>query len=714
MHTEFKTKAKTVFKWAALGAALTLAFTWVLLRSPILMPKLNIEVENFPAEKSQLYYKKLTPYSEQNSVFKKIDPSRTRFQFQLPFYDDELRWDPLENAEAFDLKSVSISLLAYRMNISMDDVNPSFQLQKTFRNNLYFFSAPPGSTDPQITIHINSAHLEKVRAYIAFMLAALLSLATIGWIVWHPIIMAYFQKESSWATRLKAVVKNDNFSVIEFSTFLSIGIILNLIPLTNFFLSVDDEVGAFRTDPSVWIADGRWTAFLVEKFIFPLPVLPFVPNLFFYVCLAASYMLILRSHNLTFTKLTALTYCVFVAHPVWWFIAEFYSNLPSTGLGVLCLSISLYIVSRIDLSAGANKTKLLAFACASLLLAAAIGAYQSLVMFYLAIGMGIIIFAAKTNTTPLSNGLRPLFKRIALIAAVFLCGLVLYAFINKIAKHFYPTNPGYLDSFLKLDALLENPLFITKLTVYEMFKIYTGSEQTFGVDFFISAIMLCLATLLLITQKTWKASARMMLFIAALLISPFLLHFVTGGNNLPLRSMLAVSFISWFSVMVVLEYKGRIRVLGLVLSALLVFQIVTINGQYSASTLLATNHDRLTAEEIYKQIAESNPQFDRNARAHIDIFGKLSFNSRYPSPDSSTMSASFFDWDDGNGNRMIKYMQLVGFRNVFPLQPSDRIALTPKFKNMPVWPAPGSVRLDNGVYLIKLSEKPDPTHAQYH
>ena len=545
------------------------------------------------------------------------------------------------------------------------------------------------------------------------MLAALLALATVGWIIWHPIILPYFQKESIWATRIKNVAKNDNFSSIEFITLLCIGIVLNLIPISNFFLSVDDEVGAFRTDPSVWIADGRWTAFLVEKFIFPLPVLPFVPNLFFYVCLAASYMLILRSHNLTFTKLTAFAYCVFVAHPIWWFISEFYSNLPSTGLGVLCLSISLYIVSRVDLSTEANKAKFLALACASLLLAAAIGAYQSLVMFYLAIGIGMIIFAAKADTTSLPGGLRPLFKRMALIAAVFLCGLILYALINKIAKHFYPANPGYLDSFLKLNALLENPLLITKLTTNEIFKIYTGSAQTFGVDFFISAIMLGLATLLLITQRTWKASARMMLFIAALLISPFLLNFVTGGNNLPLRSMLAVSFVSWFSVMIILEYQGRIRALGLALSAILIFQIVTINGQYTASTLLATSHDRFTAEEIYKKIAESNPHFDRNARAHIDIFGKMSFNTRYPSPDSSTMSASFFDWDDGNANRMIKYMQLVGFRNVFPLQPVDRIALTPKFKDMPVWPAPGSVRLDNGIYLIKLSEKPDPIHAQY-
>lgn len=713
MHSELWTTIKSLSKWTALGVILALTLTWLLLKSPILAPKLKIETVDFPAERSQLFYKRLSPYTEQNSTITKLDSSRTTFQFDLPRYDDELRWDPLEKAGDFYVKSVSINLLVYRSFISMDDVTPTFQLQKRIQNNLSFFYAPAGATDPQITIHIDSARLDKIRVAMAFMLGALIALVIIVWTKWNATILDYAQRERDWVRHLKGALSKDGFSPREFSALLGVGILLNLIPMSSFFLSVDDEVGAFRTDPSVWISDGRWTAFLVEKFIFPLPVLPFAPNLFFYVCLAASYMLILRSHNLKFNWLTTLAYCAFVAHPVWWFIGEFYSNLPSTGLGVLCLSVAVYITSRINLSTPFNLTKLTQLAGASFFLSLAIGAYQSLVMFYLVLAIGSVIFAARDKPNEQPTALRTLLLRVGALIAVFISGLALYAFFNTVAKHFYPVNYGYVDSFLRIDALLADPLLITKITVNEMFKIYMGSEQSFGVGFFISTIILGIAALLLFTQKTLGASARMVLMIGALLISPFLLHFVTGGANLPMRAMLSISFITWISVVVILEMRGVLRALAITLSAILIFQMITINSQYAASTILATTHDRLTAEAIYARIAEANPQFDRDARIPIDVYGKLSFNSRYPSPNSSTMSASFFDWDEGNVNRMLRYMQLIGFNNVFALHPRVRVPLTPKFKDMPVWPAPGSVRFEDGIYLIKLSEKPDPTHAQY-
>jgi hypothetical protein len=77
------------------------------------------------------------------------------------------------------------------------------------------------------------------------------------------------------------------------------------------------------------------------------------------------------------------------------------------------------------------------------------------------------------------------------------------------------------------------------------------------------------------------------------------------------------------------------------------------------------------------------------------------------------MSSSFFNWDQGNVYRMAAYMRLIGFSNVAALGNSTRIPLTPHFDSMSVWPAQGSVRYENGIYLIKLSEIADPTHALY-
>ncbi|TIV46186.1 MAG: hypothetical protein E5V96_08350, partial [Mesorhizobium sp.] len=37
--------------------------------------------------------------------------------------------------------------------------------------------------------------------------------------------------------------------------------------LASFSLSIDEEVAAFRTDSSIWIAQGRWGAYLIERFL---------------------------------------------------------------------------------------------------------------------------------------------------------------------------------------------------------------------------------------------------------------------------------------------------------------------------------------------------------------------------------------------------------------------------------------------------------------
>ena len=62
---------------------------------------------------------------------------------------------------------------------------------------------------------------------------------------------------------------------------------------------------------------------------------------------------------------------------------------------------------------------------------------------------------------------------------------------------------------------------------------------------------------------------------------------------------------------------------------------------------------------------------------------------------------------------MVAYMRLIGFSNVASLGTSVRTSLTPHFDSMSVWPAQGSVRYKDGIYFIKLSETPDPTHALY-
>ncbi|WP_449106611.1 glucosyltransferase domain-containing protein [Pseudomonas mohnii] len=714
MQTGSMLQVKTISKWVAAGGLLTLIFTWLLLKSSLLAPIITIQTAHFPAKQSQLFYKNGGGYNESNSSINKLDSDSQAFNFTLLQYDADVRWDPLESSGSFFVKAVTIRVLGYSKSVDLKNLTPLVQIQETERTESYVrFTAPENAADPQINIHINSNSLNKLQLISAIFLGLAAAFSVLGWIKWHESILELLQRDHAFTLKLKTLFSRENFSLNEFVKLLGIGIFLNLIPIVNFFLSVDDEVGAFRTDPSGWIGDGRWTAFLVEKFIFPQPVMPFVPNLFFYACLALSYMFLLRAFRLKFTWVTGLAYCILIAHPIWWFIGEFYSNVPSTGFGVLTLSISVFIFSGIKLRDDSTTNTVMQTIIASSLLSLAIGAYQSLIMYYIAAGIGVIIFKYREEIHTFDFKLKPTLNRIVLLVTILIGSIALYAAINKIAQLSYPSNRTYIDNFLRINDLLENPILISKLVFIEMWKYYTGSLQTFGVSFFSTLIMLGLATLFLVTQKTWKASMWMSFLVISMLIAPFLLNFVTGAIYLPLRAMLGVSFISWIATIIVLEKKGSMRVIGTVTAIFMLFQMVSANGLYSASTIMATTHDRLTAEQIYARIAELNPGFDRNQQVFIDVYGKLPFESRYPAPDTSTMSSSFFNWDQGNVYRMVAYMRLIGFSNVASLGTSVRTSLTPHFDSMSVWPAQGSVRYKDGIYFIKLSKTPDPTHALY-
>jgi hypothetical protein len=705
---------KTIVKWLLSGILITLAIAFILLKSPALAPVVSIRTSHFPAMQSQLFYKNNDEYKEINSQISKLDLESQTLRFTLPLYDKNLRWDPLEKPGTFYVREVTVSVLAYTRQIALDDLTPLVQIEASDRaTNFVKFTAPPGSTDPQINIQLNNTKLNKVRYLSAIFLGLVSALAILAWIKWHARILDFLQGERGYTARIRHLFIKENFSLSEFTKLLGVATFLNIIPIVNFFLSVDDERGAFRTDPVVWIADGRWTAFLVEKFIFPQPVMPFVPYLFFHACLALAYMFLIRAHRLTLNWITTLAYCILVAHPIWWFIGEFYSNIPSVGVGVLSLSIGIFALSQCRIGEDSNGNIWPLSMLSSVLLSLAIGAYQSLVMFYIVAGLGTVVMNFRKDNSTNVLLVKPTVQRITLLFATLVGGVLFYAIFNKLAQLAYPSDRSYIDNFLRINELIADPGLITKLVLIEAWKLYSGSSLSYGVSFFSAAIVLAFAILFLLTQNTWKASLWMAFLVGALLISPLLLNFVAGGIYLPLRAMLAISFVTWITTIIVLEKKGILRLVSTALAVALLFQMVSVNGQYSASTMMATTHDRLTAEALYDRISRVNPNFDKNEHITIDIYGRLPFASHYPAPETSTMSSSFFDWDQGNVYRMLEYMRLIGFSNVYAIGNAARIPLTPYFDKMPVWPADGSVRYENGIYLVKLSEVADPTHAQY-
>jgi len=120
----------------------------------------------------------------------------------------------------------------------------------------------------------------------------------------------------------------------------------------------------------------------------------------------------------------------------------------------------------------------------------------------------------------------------------------------------------------------------------------------------------------------------------------------------------------------------------------------------------------ILASQIYDRISLLDAKFDKDKEIIINTFGRVRFSPiAYRIPWSGSMGASFFDWSGGSTARISAYMRLLGYK-VIRLPNSEKSKYVNYFKDMPAWPLSGSIKKINDVYLIKLSEEPDPLHLR--
>ena len=80
-------------------------------------------------------------------------------------------------------------------------------------------------------------------------------------------------------------LKKEGLTFQELGILFAIGTIANIYFLSSFSFSIDDELAATRKDPLIWVAQGRWATYVLEKLIFPQPSVPFAPFLVLIACM---------------------------------------------------------------------------------------------------------------------------------------------------------------------------------------------------------------------------------------------------------------------------------------------------------------------------------------------------------------------------------------------------------------------------------------------
>lgn len=198
----------------------------------------------------------------------------------------------------------------------------------------------------------------------------------------------------------------------------------------------------------------------------------------------------------------------------------------------------------------------------------------------------------------------------------------------------------------------------------------------------------------------------------AMTLIPFAIH-PLAGDRMPYRSLVSVPYVFWFfAAAAALSPIAWLRRAGIALVIVVALQCLHTFSSFQAQKRLVLDHDRQLASQIYQRIASEIPDFDRNRTYQIDFYGGYKFHTVYKEVHRSTWSGSFFEWDRGNAERIVKFMTILGYSNFQELDDATRTSLLPVIKKMPIWPAAGSVQVVDGVILVRLGKRPGRSHVR--
>jgi hypothetical protein len=485
--------------------------------------------------------------------------------------------------------------------------------------------------------------------------------------------------------------------------------------LAGFSLSIDEEKAIFRTSAQVWVQQGRWLAYLVERFLLPQPVLPFFPLFLFGALASLGYMIVARAHRYCLQEWPVLlVFILFSAFPILFFILEFSMVTVSLGIALLlgCLSIHLFgrALDCLTAPAAGRGEILRLFLLQALAGAGAVGVYQSLVLMVAAGCCGL--FLLRHLRGPAMTPRRFLLAH-GYLACVLLASLAVSFLLSSGFQWALAAEPVYIAKFVRPERFLESPIEVARKLLREYWTIYGGKRAVYGFRYLAFPALLVVGMVALAARARARGAVAVLLVVLYMLgitLIPFAINPLSGGQ-LPYRVLVAVPYVVWFfAAAAVLSDIALVRRIGIALAIVVSIQCLHTFSSFQAQKRLVLDHDRLLASEVYQRIVAEIPDFDRKKIYQADFYGAHEFLSVYKEIDGSTYSASFFEWDEGNPKRITDFMRILGYSNFESVGQRTRRAMLPVIEKMPIWPAAGSVRVVDGVILVRLGEKPGVVH----
>jgi hypothetical protein len=468
--------------------------------------------------------------------------------------------------------------------------------------------------------------------------------------------------------------------------------------LFSLHLTIDEEVHSFASRSNDWIQQGRWGMYLLNKYMLPQPVIPFVPLFIALAFQLLAIVVLLESWDVkdSFAKVSGGV--VAMAYPGMAHMHAFSTLNFGIGIGWFLVALSVLAYAR-----STGHARLIAVIPATL----AMSIYQGL-----AIALVVAFIVHLVTHTLCSERGRVDLAGMGMIAVIGLLATLLYFVGQLMALAVSGLHVEYIGRFFDLEYLRRHPASVINTLRLRILDTYGGSPRHFGtsVGMLFVVIVLSLASLgvrLFQCKLGLWSKLVVAILVAGVLLSPFALGLLMRGA-IPWRALVAMPVA--LAGLVAIGAAGRSgvfgTVLGLVVGLFVLQSVISTNSLFSSSAL-ALEADRLTAARLLERIENAKADSGTNQVKYLEVVGYPDIESTRLRPKTEAIGASFFEWDQGDVWRILFFINTLAQHDWEVLPPEDRRSLVDSTNMMPSWPARGSVRVFGETSVIKFGPYSD-------
>lgn len=455
--------------------------------------------------------------------------------------------------------------------------------------------------------------------------------------------------------------------------------------LTHFTLSIDEEpLDNFLQTLSA----GRWGHALLRHYVLPEPYAPFFTTALSIIILSLSAAT--SSIYIGLNKLQSISFVIMLAAlPQLAYQLEFSNQADTVSLSFLLSVVALFMI---------EKMSVIRASAFIMLTVVSLSVYQSIFLYAATLTcIRITIDAIKGQII-----FRQALKKIFVFSLLITLSLIINSFLAKwTALYFDVTISNYLTSMIGWG----------KRDVYEVLKsvlIFMRDYLTFKSAYGINAfpfVLLSIITIIILSIKRKRGAPLIILMGFATLLSGFLLNFAIG-SGMPPRAMTQIPlvFAGLFAAALVIS---RVRYIGLIISIIFLCIGSAASNKLFYSDFMAREADQNLSNQIITTIYNNIPNFDEKVTP-VFFYGSYSPLNSWKIPSADVFGSSFFDWDGGNNRRMYMYLStanLIKLKEPNEIQVKNSIVAA---KDMPSWPNRNSIKIFDGVVVVKLSDKLSP------